>query len=336
MKKITALLALTAFFVACSNTSIEQPSPAALEQEAAKCTAKPNAILVPSCGAWWGVYAKPVDNQERIEALEALEAKVDRTFDLVRLDYHLWNDDFPSKDELEASKGGRIVQFNWKPLLEDGTIIPWRSIALGKEDQRIVQLARKIKAFGKKAFMTFHHEPDNDVGTAYGSAKDYAAAARRVHDIFEKNGATNAIWMWYLIGAEKFADVFADMYPGDAYVDWISYDTYNRGVCREGRKPWQGFADSKAWFYQYLEKNHPNKPWMVTEYGTDDNIDPTPTKADWILDIKKQIRTKYPKLKGVMYFHSDRGCQHWIDSSPESLEAFKKMGKDPFFNPVRP
>lgn len=102
MKKLVSLLSLSlasAFIIGYAMLpATPQHEAAALAQQAedAKCTASPNNINVPSCGAWWGTYAKPRGDESPLQALKSLEKKVERTFNIVRLAYHRWDEVFPS------------------------------------------------------------------------------------------------------------------------------------------------------------------------------------------------------------------------------------------------
>lgn len=42
---------------------------------------------------------------------------------------------------------------------------------------------------------------------------------------------------------------------------------------------------------------------------------------------------QWPDVIGAAYYHHDRGCPRWIDSSTSSLAAFRAMGADPYFSP---
>ena len=56
------------------------------------------------------------------------------------------------------------------------------------------------------------------------------------------------------------------MYPGDDVVDWVAWDPYDFGECHRARG--QSFAQTIKPFYDWLVDHHPNKPFMLAEYGT--------------------------------------------------------------------
>jgi Glycosyl hydrolase family 26 len=340
MKKLTVLLSLSLAsavvigYAMLSANPKHEATASAQQAEDAKCSAKPNDINVPSCGAWWGTYAKPRNGESHLQALKSLENKVERTFDIVRLAYHRWDEVFPNDEQKQASSEGRIIIFNWKPQTVAGVPVNWKSISSGKENDIIDKAAARIKAFDKKVFVVFHHEPENDVGNEYGTAEEYAAAYRYVHDRFGTDNVNNVIWVINYIGNPKFRDIQPTMYPGDNYIDWVAFDRYNGAECK-GRK-WTNFAELMQEPYDFFASKFPGKPLMIAEYGTVENKDGSPSKADWFNSMKDAMSNNFPKIKAVISFNSDRECEWWIESSQPSKDAYTNTGKQKYFNPVRP
>nr|BFE67593.1 hypothetical protein GCM10020092_008940 [Actinoplanes digitatis] len=107
------------------------------------------------------------------------------------------------------------------------------------------------------------------------TAKDYAAMYRHVITRLRANGVTNAVNVIAYMGNEKWMaqSWWKDLYPGDAYVDWIGLDSYvsvEKGYYHYGdmgdildRQPTGG---GLGW-YDWAVKNHPKKPIMVAEWG---------------------------------------------------------------------
>ena len=68
---------------------------------------------------------------------------------------------------------------------------------------------------------------------------------------------------------------------------------------------------------------------IVAERGAhEDPADPG-RKALWVEDAAAQVE-QWPGVVAVLYFDADRGCARWIESSPETLAAFRVMGADPY------
>ncbi len=58
------------------------------------------------------------------------------------------------------------------------------------------------------------------VGTNGNTTTDYVTAWRHIHDIFEQEGATNVRWVWAPNVKPGLPTPYAELYPGDDYVDW--------------------------------------------------------------------------------------------------------------------
>jgi hypothetical protein len=73
------------------------------------------------------------------------------------------------------------------------------------------------------------------------------------------------------------------------------------------------------------------RPAAIVETGVVD--DPDHQKATWIRDTFAALRSaRYPRISGVVWWHMLSGeIDTRIDSSPESLEAFRAAVADPHF-----
>src|SRR4029450_9746217 len=84
-------------------------------------------------------------------------------FDIVHV-YHQWSQSFPTAEERALAAEGRLLLINWK---SPGS---WPAVANGSQDAQITATATRLKAFGKKVFLAFHHEPENEGGGARAPA----------------------------------------------------------------------------------------------------------------------------------------------------------------------
>jgi beta-mannanase len=88
------------------------------------------------------------------------------------------------------------------------------------------QRADAIKAWGSPIYLAFHHEPENDTAT-FGTPAEYAAAFRRVVEVFRSRGVTNVAFVWTLMAWSYDPRSGRDpnqYYPGDAHVGAIGAD----------------------------------------------------------------------------------------------------------------
>jgi beta-mannanase len=275
-----------------------------------------SAILAPSSGALWGTT----------QFTHAWESQLGRRFDIVHF-YHQWTQPFPTAEERDLANGGRVLLLNWKPPGGSGS---WAAVAGGSHDAQIMATANRLKSFGKKLFLAFHHEPEDNVGE-YGSASDYARAYRHIHDVFERVGAGNVIWVWNVMGFMGHQSMFGQLYPGDQYVDWIAYDPYNWYGCRSGAKP-QTFAEITKPFYDWSAANHPSKPLMLGEFGLREQPAGAMSKGAWFRDAVDSLRTDRKRIKAVVYFNNLHKCDWRITSSSSSVAGYRAAGLDAHVN----
>ncbi|WP_231921301.1 glycoside hydrolase family 26 protein [Micromonospora auratinigra] len=298
-----------------------------------------SAELVPSCGAWWGVYspAGAADGWDHGGAVADLEARVGRRFDIVHR-YHDFSDAgsngaFPDGDEQEQMGQGRLMFFAWESrIFSSGTTLTWADVYSGRYDATIDAVAGRIRATGVPVFMGFDHEPEDE--PAKGSDADFVRAWRYVHDRFVRAGADNAVWVWTMMGWPGYYDRYAGLYPGDRYVDWVAYDPYNFYACNGGTQ-WKTPDAAMDGFYRWLDTNRlgAGKPRMLAEFGT--NFDPTDrgAKRRWFEAMPAALKA-HPKIKAAIFFNSpgmtrtSATCDMTVDADPAALAGFAAAGRD--------
>ena len=297
--------------------------------------------LVPSCGAWWGIYAPTsrAKGWDHGAAVREIEEKIGRKFDIVHR-YHDFsnkgsNGVFPDRYEREQMAEGRLMFFAWESRIFDtGEVLTWRDVYSGRYDSVIDAVARRIAALDVPVFMGFDHEPEDD--PQKGSDADFVRAWRYVHDRFTRAGATNAVWVWTVMGWSGHYHRYADLYPGDKYVDWVAYDPYNFYLCN-GSKSWKSPETTIGTFYRWLDSSGigAGKPRMLAEFGTSfDPADPA-AKKRWFEEFPAAVKA-HPKIKAVIYFNSagstttSSTCDMTLGSA-SALEGFRIAGQDPYF-----
>jgi hypothetical protein len=309
----------------------------------APCTV--TAKLVPTCGVLWGAAAGGFTTTPRDQALRAWEATTGRTASIYHT-YHSGDQLFPTKAEIAmATEAGRprLLMPNWK-VADSYT---WAQVAHGAADTRIDREAAYLKAtFTRKFFLVLHHEPENDVNPTAGSgmtAKDFAAMFRHVVDRLRADGVTNAVSTLTYMSYEKFNNMswWYDLYPGDAWVDWITLDAYvnaKPGGFHHGDFDYLVHRTTKATafpgYYTWVTTRHPNKPFMISEWGVFEYATDPAQKAAIFATVVEQLR-KLPAIKGLMYFDAPKppgGGDTRVDSSKQSIARFRAIAADPLFN----
>jgi hypothetical protein len=253
---------------------------------------------VPASGVWLGVQVAPGSTESVQKTLGNLETRVRRRFDLVYQQLP-WDEPLERVSALEAGAQERIPLLGWNPTYSNGSIVPWPRIATGKEDARLTAMATRLKAVPRRVFLAFAHQPETEIGNGHGTAADYALAYRHVHDLFASLGVANVVWVWSMTSATKWASLHAQLYPGDAYVDWLAFDVAGSG-CDPG-SPSRSFAGVTGPFHRWVATRHPGKPIMVTGYGHVRDPAVARPEADRLAADLSVLRTRRPEIKAVVY-----------------------------------
>ncbi|HEU4349196.1 MAG TPA: glycosyl hydrolase [Actinoplanes sp.] len=302
--------------------------------------------LVPTCGILWGVAPGAFTDRRGLPALASFEEKTQRHQDIYHAYHRGTKQLFPTGEEIAIArqKGKeRILFLNWKPAGAS-----WAAIARGdkRTDAFLDRLAAHInETFPEEFFFAVHHEAEDNVKQKAGSgytARDYARMFRYVVERLRARGVDNLvtvlIHMAYVPHTTR--SWFDEMYPGDDVVDWIGFDTYaysdpgyghgdlaellNRRM--ESRPGWPGF-------YTWAVTRHAGKPLMVAEWGVWSSRRNPGHKAEFYREVGRQIG-RFPNIRAMVHFdtpHNQDGRDSRVDSTPEALEAYRRLGSLPVF-----
>jgi glycosyl hydrolase family 26 len=297
-------------------------------------------LLVPSCGAWWGMYLDTDPGGTGLLAAVAREQRtLGRRLDIIER-YHDFsgsgNGIFPNAAELRLAHR-HLLLYSWAPAIwSTHTTFRWSAIAAGAYDKSvIVPQARRLAAMRHKVFLTFSAEPDGAV-PGNGSAAEFVAAWRHVHDVFRRVGAHNVVWVWTTTGYVPHASTIAALYPGDRYVDWIGYDPYNFFACHHGS--WHTFAETVEPFYEWLVTHRLGlgKPIMLPEFGSAPNLGNPGLEAAWFRDIVPVLHGM-PRLKALILWNSRTpGCNLLISHSRAAARAYRQAGLNSYLRQALP
>ncbi|NJP33835.1 glycoside hydrolase [Micromonospora thermarum] len=321
-----------------SPTRTPSPRPAGCGQVSSK--------LVPSCGAWWGMYS-PTNpaTWDHGRAVTDIESQVGRRFDIVHR-YHDFSNDgsngaFPDAYEQQQMREGRLMFFAWESrIFSSGTVLTWKDVYSGRHDATIDAVAGRIRATGVPVFMGFDHEPEDE--PAKGSDADFVRAWRHVHDRFAAAGAHNAVWVWTMMGWSGHYSRYAGLYPGDRYVDWVAWDPYNFHVCN-GSTVWKSPATTVGSFYRWLDRTGigAGKPRMLAEFGTNFNSADPDAKRRWFEEFPAALKA-HPKIKAAIYFNSagmttrTNTCDMTMNHDASALAGFARAGRDAYLRQPTP
>jgi hypothetical protein len=80
----------------------------------------------------------------------------------------------------------------------------------------------------------------------------------------------------------------------------------------------------------------PSKPFMIGETGSVEDPSMPGRKGRWHLNALASIKNDFPHLKAFIYSDFDTGGSegtNWrLDTSQSSLDGFRTLARDPYFN----
>lgn len=297
--------------------------------------------LVPGCGALWGVTTQ----DPTIQGLSAAENAVHRRFDMVYR-FHDINDVIPDAAERAAVASGHIlhISLDARDYGNPQATITWSGIADGSYDPSYMRQAEGIASLKEPVFVTFDHEPDQDAKRISGTPAQFVSAWRHIHDLFRTAGVSNVRWVWVVMGWQPTMAQDTGFWPGNNYVDWISWDVYNHSGCQTtGADPakYVSFIDAVRPFYQWIHDYGPrvginaSKPMMISEAGSARYQNDLQKTAAWYQQIPSVLES-FPQIKAItLWDHSGTGrhCDFRFDHIPVVLKAVTVAGHQTWVNP---
>jgi mannan endo-1,4-beta-mannosidase len=205
---------------------------------------------------------------------------------------------------------GRVDQPDWRLA----------TITDGVHDAYVESWARGVAALGYPIVIRLGHEMN---GTWYPWAEgvngnrpgDYARMWRHVHDLFDAAGARNAIWMWS--PNAEYAGTnpsLAELYPGDAYVDWVGLSGY---YGTEGQRAYATFEQIFGATLRDVGQVS-RRPVVIAETAATDDAG---RRAEWVRDMFRSL-AQHPEVIGVIWFEVDGEADWRIAGAPDAAGAF--------------
>jgi hypothetical protein len=275
----------------------------------------------PKKGAWVGAWVKPevMSQAGRVSAVSAFEKQLGRPLDVVHV-YHDWDEPFPNEADEKFAKDGAVMLLSWS-----GT--DTRLIQSGRYDDLIRKDAEALKQWGADVLLEWRWEMDRpNLSSQVWSAQDYIAAWKHIRGIFAEVGVPNVGWVWCPLAVGFDTNRAQPFYPGDDQVDWVCADVYPG-------KDVKPFATGAGSFLTWAAE-HP-KPIIIGEFGMKEERGET-KRQDWLRALRTYVKTK-PQIKALVYFNADnrdaeKSYNMDLLSSPGSLQAFRELAGDPYFN----
>lgn len=257
-------------------------------------------IMPPIDGGFLGAWANDALGSGQVGPIASLEKTLGH-----KLDIHLtyWQFDDPAKPFVEVATDpavlddlakGRIPLISWG-CSNQGTT--FQEIADGKYDKKyVIPGAAAVKSLKARVFIRLSWEFNNLLANPTATRgngcftpanyhnlaaeeAEFIAYFRHIVDKFREQGVDNVTWIWCPEVNEDAMNKFpvADFYPGDAYVDWIAGDSYDKTT-----EPVRGFVAIWTPFWNAFHKYR--KPMMIAETGELNNATDAFTQSKFFND----------------------------------------------------
>jgi hypothetical protein len=310
-----------------------------------------SSILVPSSGCLFGGYPSSSCDAATsdLTRLRNHETLIDRTAATngilnVASAYHDWNDFTTSfaasGGEATMAAEGRLLLIHWTPrIFGTTTQFRWPDIAAGTYDTSyVIPTAQAMRDFGSKFFLAFHNEMNassTEGGGTYGTDAEYASAAQHIHNVFVAQGATNVIWVFKPSGYQtQFPTRMNALYPGDQYVDWIGFDPYGNTSASDTAEYVLSTKYPMVNWATVTKSGSHTKPMMMAEWGKREVSGQPNAKAQFFADMRALLKSPpYDIIKAAVYFNGSASASECLNSSTTTLDGYKALAGDSFFNP---
>ena len=222
---------------------------------------------------------------------------------------------------------GSIPLVTWDPedpnvSSPDQPAYALQNIINGNFDAYITSWAKASKAWGHPYFLRFAHEMNGNWNpwseqVNGNTPGQFVLAWRHVHDIFTRLGVSNVTWVWAPNIDYSNSTPLGELYPGDAYVDWVGMSGYNWGDI--GDHVWQSFSSLFSQTYNDI-LGITSRPMMIAETASTEQDG---NKANWITDAYvNQLPHNFPRIHAVVWFDESKETDWRIESSAGAQSAF--------------
>jgi mannan endo-1,4-beta-mannosidase len=243
-------------------------------------------------------------------------------------DWRGTNSAFPNTTFLNQLLNRKTVpMIFWQPTDQNNRNSPdftYKLIVAGKWDTYIRSWATAARTWGHRVIIRFAHEMDDKwfpwgIGNFDNTAANFVAAWRHVWTIFKGVGGVGATNVRFLWSPMNPCACRPQIYPGDAYVDYVGFTSFNWGL----PSAWQSMLDGlRARTVSLGKLTH--KPVIIAELGSNSKGG---NKPYWITNGYPAVYTALPSIKAIVYFNVDMrsaGQPDWRLTTPAgALTAYK-------------
>lgn len=263
-----------------------------------------------------GIYSPgEKDGLTSMEQVNHYQQRYNTHFNIISL-YIPWGDapDCFIDDSLVTAiyKNGSLPMITWEPwakLFRSSAADPslkheqkiFAHISNGSFDQYLYRFSNQVKSLHRPVYIRFAHEADNPAypwsKTGSNTPEEFKAAWEYVYRFFNRNGATNVIWVWNPWQPATAMNYF----PGRKYVDWIGVTSLNYGPQNENGK-WYSFTALYTPFHR-LPVFRSGLPVMIAEMGS---LAMAGNQELWLEDAVSSINNNFSEVHAFILFNTSQ------------------------------
>ena len=293
----------------------------------------------------WGIFTQHVESEGIDVTIPAMEEKLGAKFDVILnyepITYDGYSVLFPTEFMEKAHADGKVIELTYQLTHNNNENLfeasPSLELYKAGDNETIRRFARAAAEFGHPFLFRLNNEMNSD-WTNYSGVVNlqdpdiYVETWRTIFNIFEEEGAHNAIWIWNphdrSYPPAEWTHYLA-YYPGDEYVHMLGITGYNNGdyYAQRYNEYWREFDEIYGLIIEELGGRFDAFPWIITEFGSSSFGG---DKAKWIDGMFDAIG-KYERIKVAVWFSyadfDDDGTiarPYWLDETEETLEAFRR------------
>lgn len=241
---------------------------------------------------------------------------------------------------------GRPLPKDWVTMLAaQGKIVhiafePNRGIQYVLDDEYLYVLAKDMRDTGARIFLRFGSEM-NGAWVDYGKdpkvyKEKFQLVAKKVREI-----APNVAMVWcpYTTPVAPIDN----LYPGDAYVDWVGVNMYSVTFHdQDPKKPARQIHPVEMLDYVY-SRYSAKKPMMIGEYGTThfsalEKRSVTQFAERNLYGLYAALPRRYPRVKAISYFNGNNlelehrlNNNYAVTQNASVLSAYRKVTEPEYF-----
>lgn len=296
-----------------AGTGVSTPEQLRLLQASVTGTAATPPLTRPKFGL--STFTQTGETRDHRFNLEEAIVATGFHYDLLRYS-EPFDSGWPAADQIARQAGGQSIFVSWTGTMTSGTQINWADIPIhgpasspGLYDTLIDDLCTKLKTVAGTVYLNFMREPDAEIATpetsggtggVHGKESQFVAAWRYIYNRFQTNGVTNTKFVMVYSGSADPTKqtISVNLYPGDAYVDYIAWDAFNADPVF-----FKSFDQTVRPFYTWIKNNlSASKPLMLAEVGSVESSTDASAKGVWFGQMENSLKSgTLPDLVAVVY-----------------------------------